>query len=162
MINVLASDSVNVSSSETGRENAGALSPSVSSVKFSLLCSFSVQAQVGINGDRMEGCALASDALRREYAFRDSRRADLFQRSLYAYGAALDDSKQKDSLIRGERTRFGRGENVSLHKLPSAQAHEPMIVRASTHRSFTRHCFRFLTFFGRFRTFFGHFWMFLM
>ena len=56
--------------------------------------------------------------------------------------------KQKDSLIRGERTRFGRGENVSLHKLPSAQAHEPMIVRASTHRSFTRHCFRFLTFFG--------------
>ncbi len=60
----------------------------------------------------------------------------------------MDDSKQKDSLIRGERTRFGRGENVSLHKLPSAQAHEPMIVRASTHRSFTRHCFRFLTFFG--------------
>ncbi len=33
--------------------------------------------------------------------------------------------------IRGEKVRFGRGDIVSLHELPSAQAHEPLILHCT-------------------------------
>ncbi|WP_075289153.1 DUF3971 domain-containing protein [Pararhizobium arenae] len=37
--------------------------------------------------------------------------------------------------IRGEKVRFGKGDIVPLHKLPSAQAHDPCIVHAPSRRS---------------------------
>lgn len=33
--------------------------------------------------------------------------------------------------IRGEKVRFGRGDIVSLHELPSAQAHEPLVLHCT-------------------------------
>ncbi|WP_174801824.1 DUF3971 domain-containing protein [Martelella limonii] len=60
----------------------------------------------------------------------------------------MGDKKQKETLVRGERTRFGRGESVSLHKMPSAQTHEPTLVRSGRRRSFRRHCLQFLTVFA--------------
>ena len=60
----------------------------------------------------------------------------------------MGDRKEKESLVRGERTRFGRSESVSFHKMPSAQTHEPVIVRSKPRRSFSHHCLRFFVFFA--------------
>ena len=62
-------------------------------------------------------------------------------------GADLKDRNDRETYIRGERTRFNRRERVALHRLPSAQTHDPHIVHTRPHHRFSHACARLFLFF---------------
>ncbi len=61
-------------------------------------------------------------------------------------GANLNDRNDKESFIRGERTRFGRRERVALHRMPSAQTSDPHIVHTRPHHRLPHACARLFLF----------------
>ncbi len=62
-------------------------------------------------------------------------------------GADLKDRNDRETYIRGERTRFSRRERVALHRLPSAQTDDPNIVHTRPHHRFSHACARLFLFF---------------
>lgn len=54
--------------------------------------------------------------------------------------------KREQPYVRGEKIRFGKRERKALHSLPSALAHEPLIVHSRPRHSFPHACARLFAF----------------